>query len=146
MLGSRLLPGGTAVVRDFVTDADLRRGVTRSWLILGGIAAGLLAVSAAVAALLAKSITRPLSALVGAADAMAGGDLEVRAAVDGPPEVRHVGGALNRLASRITDLLRHERETVADLSHRLRTPLPALRIDGHVFKVDRAGTAIAADD
>ena len=123
------LPGGTAVVRDFVTDADLRRGVTRSWLILGGIAAGLLAVSAAVAALLAKSITRPLSALVGAADAMAGGDLEVRAAVDGPPEVRHVGGALNRLASRITDLLRHERETVADLSHRLRTPLTALRID-----------------
>lgn len=123
------LPGGTAVVRAFVTDADLRRGVTRSWLILGGVGTGLLAVSAAVAALLARSITRPLSALVGAADAMAGGDLDTRAADDGPREVRQVGRALNRLASRITELLHHERETVADLSHRLRTPLTALRID-----------------
>jgi signal transduction histidine kinase len=117
------------VVRAFVTDAELQRGVTRSWLILGGVGTGLLAVSAAVAALLAKSITRPLSALVVAADAMAGGDLDVRAAAEGPREVRHVGRALNRLASRVAELLRHERETVADLSHRLRTPLTALRID-----------------
>jgi signal transduction histidine kinase len=123
------LPGGTAVVRDFVSNAELQRGVVRSWVILGGVAVGLLAVSAAVAALLAKSITRPLSALAGAADAMAAGDLTVRAAADGPHEVRHVGRALNRLASRVTELLRHERETVADLSHRLRTPLTALRID-----------------
>ena len=123
------LPSGTAVVRAFVSDAELRRGVTRSWLILGGVGVGLLAVSAAVAALLANSITRPLSALVGAADAMAGGDLDVRAAAEGPREVRHVGRALNRLASRVTELLHHERETVADLSHRLRTPLTALRID-----------------
>lgn len=123
------LPGGTAVVRDFVTDAELRRGVTRSWLILGAVGAGLLAVGAAVAAMLARSITRPLSALVGAADAMAAGRLDVRAEAVGPREVRHVGRALNRLASRVTELLHHERETVADLSHRLRTPLTALRID-----------------
>ncbi|MEY9931418.1 signal transduction histidine kinase [Catenulispora sp. GP43] len=123
------LPRGTAVVRAFVTNAELQQGVTRSWLILGAVGAGLLAVSAAVAALLAKSITRPLSALVGTADAMAAGDLDVRAADQGAPEIRHVGRALNRLAGRITELLRHERETVADLSHRLRTPLTALRID-----------------
>jgi signal transduction histidine kinase len=117
------------VVRAWVSDAELRRGVTRSWLILGGVAAALLAVSAAVAALLAKSITRPLSALVDAADAIAAGDLDVRAAAEGPREVRYVGRALNRLAWRITELLHKERETVADLSHRLRTPLTALRID-----------------
>ncbi|MEY9855049.1 signal transduction histidine kinase [Catenulispora sp. GAS73] len=123
------LPGGTAVVRVFVSNADLQRGVTRSWLMLGAVAVGLLAVSAAVAALLAKSITRPLSALVAAADAMASGDLQVRAAADGPREVRRVGRALDRLAWRITELLHRERESVADLSHRLRTPLTALRID-----------------
>lgn len=123
------LPGGTAVVRVFVSDSDLRRGVGRSWLILGGVALGLLAVSTAVAALLARSITQPLSALTAAADAMAAGELAVRAGPDGPREVRRVGRALNRLAWRITELLRRERETVADMSHRLRTPLTALRID-----------------
>lgn len=37
--------------------------------------------------------------------------------------------ALNRLAARIEQLLISERETVADLSHRLRTPVTALRLD-----------------
>ena len=48
---------------------------------------------------------------------------------DGPEEVRRVGAALNRLAGRIDELLAAERETVADLSHRLRTPLTAVRLD-----------------
>ncbi len=37
--------------------------------------------------------------------------------------------ALNRLAERITELLVAERAAVGDLSHRLRTPVTALRID-----------------
>ena len=41
---------------------------------------------------------------------------------------------LNRLAARIGDLLAHERETAADLSHRLRTPLTALRIDAESLR------------
>jgi signal transduction histidine kinase len=41
---------------------------------------------------------------------------------------------LNRLAVRIGELLAHERETVADLSHRLRTPLTALRIDAESLR------------
>ncbi|MCW2584167.1 MAG: hypothetical protein JWQ53_2957, partial [Klenkia sp.] len=47
----------------------------------------------------------------------------------GPPEVRAVGTALNRLAGRIDELLTAERETAADLAHRLRTPMTALRLD-----------------
>jgi signal transduction histidine kinase len=39
-----------------------------------------------------------------------------------------VGTALNVLADRIDELLAAERERVADLSHRLRTPLTALRL------------------
>jgi signal transduction histidine kinase len=62
-------------------------------------------------------------------DRLARGDLSARATVAGPPEVRRVGTGLNHLAARIGELLAHERETVADLSHRLRTPLTALRID-----------------
>jgi signal transduction histidine kinase len=48
--------------------------------------------------------------------------------------VRRAGAGLNRLALRIGELLAHERETVADLSHRLRTPMTALRIDAEPLR------------
>ena len=87
-----------------------------------------------VADQLARSLVRPLAALAQASDRLAAGDLSARAAVTGPPEVRRAGAGLNRLAVRIGELLAHERETVADLSHRLRTPLTALRIDAESLR------------
>jgi signal transduction histidine kinase len=123
------LPGGTAVIRTFVPDAELRRGVTRSWLVLGAVAVGLLALSAVVADQLARSLVRPLAAVARASHQLASGDLSVRAALGGPPEVIQVGTGLNLLGTRIGQLLARERETVADMSHRLRTPLTVLRVD-----------------
>ena len=124
------LPGSTAaVIRTFVPNADLRQGVAKAWLLLGALGLGLLALSVVVADQLARSLVRPIAALAHASDLLATGDLTARATVAGPPEVRRAGTGLNRLAVRIGDLLAHERETVADLSHRLRTPLTALRID-----------------
>jgi signal transduction histidine kinase len=123
------LPGGTAVIRTFVPESRLRRGVTRAWMLLGCVGFGLLALSVAVADQLARSLVRPLAAVAGVSDRLATGDLSARATLAGPPEVRRVGAGLNQLAARIGELLAHERETVADLSHRLRTPLTALRID-----------------
>jgi len=131
------LPGGTAVIRSFVPDAVLHHGVARAWLLLLGIGAFLLLLSVAVADQLARSLVRPLTALALAADRLATGDLSARATVDGPPEVRRAGNGLNRLAARIDDLLAHERESVADLSHRLRTPLTALRIDAESLRDGR---------
>jgi signal transduction histidine kinase len=123
------LPAGTAVIRTFVSESQLHRGVARAWLLLGCVGFGLLALSVAVADQLARSLVRPLAAAAGVSDRLAAGDLSARATVAGPPEVRRVGAGLNHLAARIGELLAHERETVADLSHRLRTPLTALRID-----------------
>jgi len=60
---------------------------------------------------------------------LAAGDTQARAAVAGPPEIADVAEALNLLADRIGELLVAERERVADLSHRLRTPMTALRLD-----------------
>ncbi|HEY6314933.1 MAG TPA: HAMP domain-containing sensor histidine kinase [Streptosporangiaceae bacterium] len=130
------LPSGAAVIRTFVPDSVLHHGVTRAWLLLGCVGLLLLVLSVAVADQLARSLVRPIKALALAADRLAAGDLSARATVTGPPEVRRAGAGLNRLAVRIGELLAHERETVADLSHRLRTPLTALRIDAESLRDD----------
>ena len=138
-------PPGTAVIRIFVPNAVLRQGVARAWLLLVGLGLGLLAVSVVVADQLARSLVRPIVNLAQASDLLATGDLTARATVAGPPEVRRAGSGLNRLAARIGDLLAHERETVADLSHRLRTPLTALRIDAESLRDIDEMTQLTAD-
>jgi signal transduction histidine kinase len=138
------LSGGTAVIRSFVPEAVLRHGVTRAWLLLLGIGAFLLLLSVAVADQLARSLVRPLTGVALAADHLATGDLSARATVTGPLEVRRVANGLNRLAARIDDLLAHERESAADLSHRLRTPLTALRIDAESLQDERLLDDVAA--
>jgi signal transduction histidine kinase len=131
------LPRGTAVIRTFVPDSQLRHGVTHAWLLLGLLAVGLLALAVVVAAQLTKSLVRPLGNVAMAANQLASGDLTARAPPDGPPEIRQVSNGLNLLATRIGELLAHERETLADLSHRLRTPLTALRIDAEALGADQ---------
>ena len=139
------LAEGTAVIRSFVPDAELHHGVTRSWLVLGLLGLGLLAVSVLVADQLARSLTRPITALAEVSHRLAQGDLNARAGSQGPPEVRQVSGGLNLLAARIGELLAHERESVADLSHRLRTPLTALRIDAEALRNRHDRVRITAD-
>jgi signal transduction histidine kinase len=141
------LPGGNgnAVIRTFVPGGVLRQGVAQAWLLLGGLGLGLLALSVVVADQLARSLVRPISDLARAADLLATGDLTARATVAGPPEVRRAGTGLNRLAARIGDLLARERETVADLSHRLRTPLTALRIDAESLRDPGEMAQLSAD-
>jgi signal transduction histidine kinase len=123
------LPGGTAVVRTVVPNADLDRGVYRAWLVLAGLGVALLALGAFVADRLARALIAPITELSAVSLRLARAELTARVRPAGPPELRGVAVALNHLATRIQDLLRQEREQVADLSHRLRTPLTALRLD-----------------
>jgi signal transduction histidine kinase len=139
------LDEGTAVIRAFVSDAELQRGVARAWLVLSLLGLGLLAVSMLVAYQLARNLIRPLTAAADVSHRLAQGDLSARARFDGPPEVRQVSAGLNLLATRIGELLAGERETVADLSHRLRTPLTALRIDVESLSDADDRARIAAD-
>jgi signal transduction histidine kinase len=124
---------GTAVIEVFVPRSLLRAGVTRTWLVLAGLGVVLLLLALFVADRLARSLTRPVDELAGTAHRLGQGDLEARVRPDGPPEVREVGVALNRLADRIGELLAAERESAADLAHRLRTPLTALRLDAEAL-------------
>jgi signal transduction histidine kinase len=123
------LPDGVAVVRVLAPTSELRHRVAQAWLLLGAVGLGLLAISALVAQLLARTMVRPLAGLAEVSDRLAVGDLAVRTTPGGPPEVRRVGHALNGLAERIGELLTLERESIANLSHRLRTPLTVLRIE-----------------
>ncbi|GAA4576775.1 sensor histidine kinase [Planotetraspora kaengkrachanensis] len=123
------VPGGTAVVRTALTGQDLTRGVREVWLGMLVLGLALIGVGIFVADRLALALTRPMTGLARVSHRLAGGDLAARTAVSGPPEVRDVGMALNHLAGRISDLLAEERETAADISHRLRTPLTGLRLE-----------------
>lgn len=139
------LAQGTAVIRTFISNAELHRGVVRSWLVLGMLGLGLLVVSVLVAHLLARNLTRPLTAAAQVSHRLALGDLSARAGPEGPAEVRQVSAGLNLLATRIGELLASEREMVADLSHRLRTPLTALRVDAESLADAEDRARIAAD-
>jgi signal transduction histidine kinase len=107
--------GQLTVVRVFVTDGELNQGVTRSW---------------------ARSIVAPVEELGDAAAKLGEGDLSARVEPDGPAEVAATGVQFNRLASEIGRLIQAERDTAADLSHRLRTPLMAARL--RIEQVDDA--------
>lgn len=139
------LPRGTAVIRTFVPERELHRGVTRAWLVLGGLAIALLALAVVLADGLGRNLVRPIRDLAGTADRLAAGDLAARAAPEGPPEIRRVGAELNRLADRIRVLLAAEREEVADLAHRLRTPVAALRLDADSLRTEEEARRIEAD-
>ena len=127
--------GDVAVVRARVPAAELRRGVRSAWLALAAVAVVLVAGAVAIADGLGRSVTRPARRLAAVARRLGHGELDVRAAPGGPPEIDDAAGALNFLADRIEVLLAAERERVADLSHRLRTPLTALRLDAEAVDV-----------
>ena len=122
------VPNASAVyvVRVFGSDSSLRTGDRGSLLLVFGVAVGLLLVGVLAGEILTRRIVRPLVQTATTATALSAGDTTARAPTDGPREVADVGLALNRLADRIDELIAEERETVADLSHRLRTPLTAL--------------------
>jgi signal transduction histidine kinase len=105
-------------------------------------------VGVVAAEVLTRRIVRPLLRTAHTANQLTAGDLSARAPNTGVAEVAEVSSALNRLADRIEELLAEERETVADLSHRLRTPLTALRLDAEALRdtaeSERVGAQVSA--
>ncbi len=125
---------GTAVVRTSVEPDDLHAGVTSAWLGIVGLGVLLLALAGATAAWQGRRLAEPLREVAGTAHELRGGNLAARARVRGTEETKELARALNGLAERIRELLAAERATVADLSHRLRTPVTALRLDAEAVE------------
>jgi signal transduction histidine kinase len=122
-------PRGTAVVRSTVTPAELRQGVARAWVAIVGLGLVLLALAVLLASRLGRRVSEPLVEVAATAHRLRAGELGARAEVRGTEETRELARALNGLAERTTELLASERAAVGDLSHRLRTPVTALRLD-----------------
>lgn len=77
---------------------------------------------------LSRSIAKPLRRLSAAARALGEGDLDARTGVSRSDELGDVAKSFDVMAGRIGDLLRAERELVANVSHELRTPLARIRV------------------
>jgi signal transduction histidine kinase len=120
---------GVTVVRTFVPDSELMAGVYRAWAVLAAVGVGLLAFTALAGYRIASGLSRSVSDLASVASRLGAGDLRARVEPSGPGEVVSVGNVLNGLGAQVEDLLADERELIADLSHRLRTPITALRLD-----------------
>jgi signal transduction histidine kinase len=128
--------GKTLVVEVFVSDPELNENTARDWWLLFGLAVVLVGGSVFVVDRLARGAVQSARNLVDAALAVGDGDLGVRIQPTGPRELAEAGYAFNRMADRLVSSRTDERELVADLSHRLRTPLTALRLDAEALDPD----------
>ncbi|MBC2935046.1 HAMP domain-containing sensor histidine kinase [Nocardioides sp. zg-1228] len=127
--GNSALPSQTPVIRVVVDEPGLDSAVGAAWGLLALLALVLLAGSLAVVDRLGRSFVLPIRQLARHTRSLGGtGVVTPLPAVSGPPEVQELASAVDRLVGRIQLLLARERANVADLSHRLRTPVTALRL------------------
>ncbi|MCU0300749.1 MAG: HAMP domain-containing histidine kinase [Candidatus Nanopelagicales bacterium] len=136
---------GEAVLRVFVPVEELTAAVPRARLTLVLLGLALLAISVGLGLLLARAFLRPIAGLSATAERLAAGELAARVPPSGIREIDTAGGALNRLAGRVRELLSLEREEVADLAHRLRTPVAALRLDAETLPAAESSDRLRAD-
>jgi len=137
--------GDLSAVRVHVPNAMLRRGQWRAWGVLAGVGAALVALSVFIADRLSRNIVVPTRRLASAAHQLGEGDLAARVEPDGPAELVELAGAFNDLGDQVSSMLVRERELVAELSHRLRTPLTKLRMRTEHVNDPELAAALLAD-
>lgn len=89
-----------------------------------------------------RVIGRPLEHIAVAAERV-GGDERVAVEIDGPLEVRQVAAAFDRMQTRLLDHIGERVQSLAAMSHDLRTPLARLRLNAST--VDDADTRAALE-
>ena len=121
IIGAVAVEAPTTKVRERVAD--------RIALLAGGGLSVLLLATALGALPVARWVLRPVDELSATAARLTAGDLSARAFErGGPPELRGLAVAFNRMASSLVAALERQRAFVADASHELRTPLATLRL------------------
>lgn len=113
-----LLAQPTQVAEDVAKGVILRLGLA---MLLG------LSVAVVVGSLVARRMTRPLADAANAANAMSGGQRDIRVAPEGPAEVQAIAVSLNQLAAGLAESEDRQKEFFLTVSHELRTPLTSLK-------------------
>lgn len=129
-----LMPVGGAVgcptVVRVSADEDALAGESAKMTLLAmTLALAFLLMGVLLAERLARKLLQSLKELTSAAELIAAGNLSARARVNGPSEIRRAAERLNLLAVRVEHMLVKQAQHVADLVHRVRTPLTSLRLD-----------------
>lgn len=93
-------------------------------LVFAGLAALLLSIL--LAALITRSVARPLQQMASAAKAIAEGNYEQRVRPEGPDEVQRVAESFNTMTGRVNATQQAQRDFVANVSHDLKTPITAI--------------------
>jgi signal transduction histidine kinase len=75
----------------------------------------------------ARSIAKPIQHVARAASAIAAGNAQQKAPVEGPSEVRELAQDFNAMADRVRASQQSQRDFLANVSHELKTPLTSIR-------------------
>ncbi len=94
-------------------------------LVQAGAIAALLSV--VLAALISRSIARPLNKMASVAQGIARGDYSQTAPASGPDEVRALGQSLNSMSQQVRATQQAQRDFLANVSHELKTPLTSIQ-------------------
>lgn len=93
------------------------------------IIAGLLAllVSIGLAALITRSVTRPMQHVAQAAQKIAAGDFSQVVPVEGSAEVKEMAVNFNQMAQQVRSTQHSQRDFLANVTHELKTPLTSIQ-------------------
>jgi len=80
-----------------------------------------------LAALISRTIAKPLQRVAYAAADVAKGDYGVHVPVSGPPEVRAVAESFNQMTAEVRTAHSSQRDFLANVSHDLKTPLTSIQ-------------------
>jgi two-component system sensor histidine kinase MtrB len=147
---SRVVVGGTVPegpalylffpLADLAADLDVLRNV------LAGVSGALVLVSAAIGALAARRVLRPLRRARGAVHRLEVGLYETRLPEEGGDEFADLAHSFNRMADALEASVRDlraleasHRRFVSDVAHELRTPLTALTTSADVLEAHAGG-------
>jgi two-component system OmpR family sensor kinase len=141
---------GPDVVVLLRTASSVRAESRPFWVALAAAGALGCLLAAAVAAMLARSIARPVLRVARASRRLADGDDPEPLPLAGPTELRGLAQSFNTMADQLTRARAAERSFLLSVSHELKTPLTAIRgyseaLDEGVLTSEHAVKVIRAE-
>jgi signal transduction histidine kinase len=114
-----------------------------AWILVITFLAGVVIIALGTG-LTARWLGRPIAQLTSTAQALGAGDLTARANLNRQDELGTLGQTFDDMAVRIAQLLRSEKELLANVAHELRTPLARIRVAVDIASEGDAAAARAS--